>query len=166
AYDSFNPDALLRLARVENGRVTFPGGASYGVLVFPGKHQMQPNSRIMSVEVAEKILQLTKEGATVILSERPSNTPGLAQANENDQKLKAIAEELWGGTFEKVQDGEDSFQMKNLGKGKVVLGPFDASSFAKLGIARDVEIFDLSFKAASGFVWTHRKNKDSDIYFI
>jgi hypothetical protein len=166
AYDSFNPDALLRLARVENGRVTFPGGASYGVLVFPGKHQMQPNNRIMSAEVAGKILQLTKDGATVILSERPLSTPGLAQANVKDQRLKEIAEELWGGTFRNVQDGDESFQMKNLGKGRVVLGPFQGSSFAKLGIARDVEIFDSSANAATGFVWTHRKEKDSDIYFV
>ena len=35
AYDSFNKDALLRLAKAENGRMTLPGGASYKVLVLP-----------------------------------------------------------------------------------------------------------------------------------
>jgi len=166
AYDSFNPDALLRLARVENGRVTFPGGASYALLVFPGKHQMQPNSQIMSVEVAEKVLQLISEGATIILMDRPASTPGLAQAKLKDQRLKEITEQLWGGTFETVQDGAESFRMKNLGKGKVVLGPFLGSSFAKLGVTRDVEIFDSSSNPSSGFVWTHRKDGETDIYFV
>lgn len=166
AYDSFNPDALLRLARVENGRVVFPGGASYAVLVFPGKHQMQPNHQLMSVEVAEKILQLTREGATIILPERPLSNPGLANAHERDQRLKDIAEELWGGTFDRVQDGEESFRMKSLGKGRVILGPFEASSFAKLGVARDVEVFDASSNSAPGFVWTHRKDGATDIYFL
>ena len=35
SYDSMNKDALLRLARVENGRLVLPGGASYKVLVLP-----------------------------------------------------------------------------------------------------------------------------------
>jgi len=166
AYDSFNPDALLRLARVENGRVVFPGGASYGILVFPGKHHMQPNNRIMSVEAAEKILQLTKAGATILLAEQPVSNPGLAQAKEKDQRLMDIAEELWGGTFNTIHDGEESFQMKRLGQGRVVMGPYYASSFAKLGIGRDVEISDSFAKAASGFVWTHRKDKETDIYFV
>ena len=41
AYDSFNKDAILRLAKAENGRITLPGGASYKVLVDVYKRQVQ-----------------------------------------------------------------------------------------------------------------------------
>jgi hypothetical protein len=43
AYDSFNADVLAQ-ARVVNGRVVFPGGASYGVLVFPSGLPLQPDT--------------------------------------------------------------------------------------------------------------------------
>lgn len=45
AYDSFNKDALLRLAKAENGRMTLPGGASYKVLVLPLPRPMNPGPR-------------------------------------------------------------------------------------------------------------------------
>ena len=41
-YDCFNPDVLMQM-KVVNGRVVTPGGASYAVLVIPGKHPMNPN---------------------------------------------------------------------------------------------------------------------------
>lgn len=64
AYDSFNRDALLRLARVEKGRLTLPGGASYSVLVVPDAHPMNPENR-MSEEVRLKIEALKREGLIV-----------------------------------------------------------------------------------------------------
>ena len=48
AYDSFNPDVLMTM-KVVNGRVVTPGGASYAVLVIPGKHPMNPNGIINNV---------------------------------------------------------------------------------------------------------------------
>lgn len=64
AYDSFNRDALLRLARVEEGRLVLPGGASYGVLVLPDAHPLNPTNR-MSEEVRLKIEQFKGEGLVV-----------------------------------------------------------------------------------------------------
>lgn len=54
-YDSFNRDALLRLADVKDGRLVLPGGMSYKILVLPKPHPMSPESRYMSKEVAEKL---------------------------------------------------------------------------------------------------------------
>jgi hypothetical protein len=53
AYDSFNRDALLRLAKVKNGRIELPGGASYAMLVIPGAHPMSPDPGLMSPEVVK-----------------------------------------------------------------------------------------------------------------
>src|SRR5688572_25614637 len=64
-YDCFNPDALMTM-KVVNGRVITPGGASYAVLVIPGKHPMNPNGT-MSVVVLNKLKQLANVGAKIIV---------------------------------------------------------------------------------------------------
>ncbi len=64
-YDCFNPDVLLQM-KVVNGRVVTPGGASYAVLVIPGKHPMNPNV-VMSDKVKNKLKQLTGAGAKIII---------------------------------------------------------------------------------------------------
>ncbi|WP_240671102.1 glycosyl hydrolase [Lacibacter luteus] len=67
-YDSFNPDALMMM-QVKNGRVVLPGGASYGVLVIPGKMLMNPNPT-MSIAVQKKLQQLANAGAKIIIDEQ------------------------------------------------------------------------------------------------
>jgi hypothetical protein len=65
AYDCFNPDVLMTM-KVVNGRVVTPGGASYVVLVIPGKHAMNPNAGI-STTVLNKLKQLAALGAKIII---------------------------------------------------------------------------------------------------
>ena len=65
AYDCFNPDVLMQM-KVVNGRVVTPGGASYAILVIPGKHPMNPNGT-MSVTVLNKLKQLANAGAKIII---------------------------------------------------------------------------------------------------
>ena len=69
AYDSFNKDALLRLAKGEDGRMVVPGGGSYKVLVVPAQHPMNPDGNAYSKEVQDKIAELKKAG--VIVPELP-----------------------------------------------------------------------------------------------
>lgn len=64
AYDSFNKDVLLRLAKVEDGRMTLPGGASYKVVVLPLPRPMNPEP-VLSPEVQEKIESLKQAGIVV-----------------------------------------------------------------------------------------------------
>lgn len=65
AYDSFNKDALLRLAKAENGCITLPGGASYKVLVLPSARPMNPDPVELSAEVKQKIDELKAAGVLV-----------------------------------------------------------------------------------------------------
>lgn len=65
AYDSFNKDVLLNLAKVENGRMVLPGGASYKVVVLPLSHPMNPESEPLSEEVQAKISELRRGGVIV-----------------------------------------------------------------------------------------------------
>lgn len=64
-YDSFNKDALLRLAKAENGRMILPGGASYKVLVLPLARPMNPDPVEFSPEVKQKIDELKEAGVLV-----------------------------------------------------------------------------------------------------
>ncbi|MEP6747393.1 MAG: glycosyl hydrolase [Bacteroidota bacterium] len=145
AYDSFNPDALLRLATVKNGRIELPGGANYAVLVIPYKHAMEPNTGYMSVAVAKKIQQLIKDGATVLMSTEYNRAIGLQQ---NDEEIKSVMEQL--------------VAEKQAGKGKLINIPFMSSSFAALGLEKDVEIINQTNTIA----WTHRQSANEDIYFL
>ena len=65
AYDSFNKDALLRLAKVENGRISLPGGASYKVLVLPLSRPMNPEPIELSPETKKKIGELKAAGVLI-----------------------------------------------------------------------------------------------------
>lgn len=64
-YDSFNKDALLRLAKAENGRMILPGEASYKVLVLPLARPMNPDPVEFSPEVKQKIDELKEAGVLV-----------------------------------------------------------------------------------------------------
>ena len=121
-YDCFNPDVLKEM-KVVNGRVVTPGGASYAVLVIPGKHQMNPNGTI-NAGVLNKLKQLAGAGARIVIDKeyiRPFN-----------------------------------------GNRNVVTAPYMDSSFARLGVQKDLEVI----KGKNSIAWTHRKEGATDIYFI
>ena len=67
AYDSFNRDALLRLAKVKKGCVTLPDAGAYRLFVVPQARPLNPE-RPMSREVREK-LDALKAGGVVVLEE-------------------------------------------------------------------------------------------------
>jgi hypothetical protein len=79
-YDSFNLDALMRLAVVKNGRIELPGDASYKVLVIPGNTQMLPNGTVMSQKVIDRLNELIAQGATIIY--HPKAGPALTQTGK------------------------------------------------------------------------------------
>jgi hypothetical protein len=121
-YDCFNPDVLMQM-KVLNGRVVTPGGASYAVLVIPGKHPMNPNAD-MSAGVLNKLKQLANAGAKIIVDKEH---------------------------FKSFSDSKNVFA-----------APFMDSSFTKLGAQKDLEMI----KGRNAIAWTHRKDGNTDIYFI
>ncbi|MEH3158107.1 MAG: glycosyl hydrolase [Sphingomonas taxi] len=97
AYDSINRDALIRLARVEQGRIVLPGGASYALLVLP------PGDR-MTVPLIEALARLADAGATIV-GPRPVAAHGLEGGAGADARVKALAARLWdGGTIRPTAD--------------------------------------------------------------
>ena len=75
--------ALVTRASVQNGKLIFPDGQSYRLLVLP-------DQKTMTLEVARKVQQLVAAGATVI-GPKPESTPGLA----GEAELREIANALW-----------------------------------------------------------------------
>ncbi|MBS1520886.1 MAG: DNA-binding protein [Bacteroidetes bacterium] len=149
AYDSMNPDALLRLASVKNGRIVLPGGASYSVLVIPGAHPMSPDNSLMSPAVIKKIKQLVDDGATIILNDHPEKSPGLS----DDEEVKQIANKLFNAS-------------KLNAKGRILIGPYRGKTSDKLGIPRDVIVTDSTGNNAENIAWNHRSVAGFDSYFI
>jgi len=168
AYDSFNRDALLNLAKVENGKIVLPGGASDGLLVVPGKLKMAPDGgEMMSIEVAQKLLGLANQGATLLMMEKPQRSPGLQAGLVSDQKLEHVLDELFSGEKLNITDASGGqFLMWKKGKGRIIQGPYHAATFNELGIRKDFEALDESGKPSDFLVWNHRKDKQKDIYFI
>lgn len=150
AYDSFNPD-VLSTAIVKDKRVVFIGGASYAILVIPGRTAMDPNYQYMNFETVKQLLALVKGGATVLLNEKPLYQAGLKQVEEIE--FKKVVDELW--TAGKV------------GEGRVIIGPYQDETFNALGLERDLLITESGEAAyAKSVAYTHRKTINKDIYFI
>ena len=150
-YTSFNTDVLLHDAKVVNGKVVFRGGIEYSALLFLGSRKLSPNN-IVSLEVAQKMLALVKEGATIFVAEKPTKMTGFLSSSEKEQWQNVI-DELWNG---------NGTQQWPLGKGIVVKLPYVEQTFEKLGFVPDV----LVNEKPQSMAWTHRTNADSDIYFL
>jgi hypothetical protein len=167
-YDSFNSDALLNLASVENGRIVLPGGARYSLLVIPGTMKISPNGgEIMSIEVARKLLDLTRQGATLIFTGRPQHTPGLQTGPAADIELKRVIDDLFSGERTTVLDSSGGhFVFWKKGNGRVILGPYYGATFNELGIYKDFQAYDESGMQVGSVAWNHRSEAQKDIYFI
>ncbi|SFC14646.1 Glycosyl hydrolases family 2, sugar binding domain [Parapedobacter composti] len=166
AYDCFNPDALLRLATVIDGKVRFGGGNAYSVLVLPGKHPMQPHPELMTPETATTLLELVEAGAVVILGERPQQSPGLADKAKADSVVRSVASRLFDGPFTPEQSENGTVWVKRIGEGKVIKGPYTASTLEPLGILPDVQITEPGGSPAVDVAWHHRRDGETDIYFV
>ncbi len=165
-YDSFNYDALINLASVKDGKIALPGGACYDILVIPAKRPMNPNYA-MSVEVATKLKELIKAGATIILCDLPESTPDMASLDKGNETLQQIFSDLTSGKQESITDDEgNQMTVFNYGKGKLITQAYTLSSFQPLGIEKDFMINESNHTPVTGVAWNHRKGNDYDIYFI
>jgi hypothetical protein len=154
AYDSINRDALLRLARVENGELVLQSGVRYGVLVLPNELAMTP-------QLAERLHQLVDAGATVV-GPPPERSPSLEQRETADQQVRAIRAELWGDL-----DGTEHRE-RLVGRGRVVWGKSVPDVLGEIGLPPDLEIRSEAGEALANddVQWTHRRGDGWDSYFL
>ena len=131
-FDGCPPELVLNGMTVKDGRVTLPSGMSYALLALPESETMTP-------VLLAKIKELVDAGATVI-GPRPAKSPSLADLPAGDEKVTALAEELWG-------------------KGKIVSGKNAEEVLAGKGLAPD-------FAADRTLRHIHRRDGATDIYFV
>jgi hypothetical protein len=147
AFDSFNPDVLLRLARVRDGRVVLPGGASYALLVWPGASGMTPDPGAVSAAVAQRLLQLVRDGATLVIDPVAGyHSTGMLNSARDNQIVRDVFRQLKAGG--------------RVGMGRVFVGPFSDSTLDGIGVQRDF------ISGTTGVAYTHRTEPGLDIYFI
>jgi hypothetical protein len=106
-FDGCAPDALLSRADVKDGRIVFPDGMSYRLLVLPEVETMTP-------ALLGKINVLVRAGATV-LGPRPLKSPSLSDYPKSDQKIVPLADGLWGRGTTRAQAVD-----RKVGRGRVV----------------------------------------------
>ena len=110
AYDLVNTEALLERLSVKDGSLVLPDGMRYRLMV------VDPEEESLPPEALRKIIQLVREGATVVLGpRRPHRAPGLTNFPTCDQEVCRLAADLW------APPDFLSFH-RQLGKGKVIGG--------------------------------------------
>ncbi len=108
SFDGCSPNMLMARAEVKEGRIAFPGGTSYRLLVLPRFETMTPR-------LLEKIIALVEAGATVY-GAPPVASPSLSGYPDCDRAVRALAERLWG----KVKS-----PARQVGKGRILLDRFE-----------------------------------------
>lgn len=165
AGDSFLPDRrgtilmaahLLYEAEVKNGRIFFPSGATYRLLVLPASHTMTP-------KLLNKVVSLIKAGAMVI-DVPPKRSPSLTNYPENDQKIEEMVNEIWGSNeVPSVQEG------KIIWEGGIDFAANDTILYPKYAItAKILEQMGVqeNFKSTGEVRYTHRTAPDWDIFLF
>jgi hypothetical protein len=108
-FDGCPPDFLSQYASVENGRIVFPSGASYRLLVLPARKTMTP-------KLLGKIKELVAAGA-VVTGDPPERSPSLSGYPMCDVEVQRLSGELWG-----TDPRSEEVMERQYGKGRVVWG--------------------------------------------
>ena len=103
-FDGCSPNILIDRAQVRDGRIVFPGGTSYQVMVLPRFETMTP-------ELLEKIIELIEDGA-VVYGAPPLASPSLSNYPQCDVRVRKLAQKLWG----KIPSAQ-----RQIGKGRIIL---------------------------------------------
>jgi hypothetical protein len=149
-YDYINTDVLLNRLSFQNGELSLPEGQKYRLLVLP-------DSRSVNPVVLEKIAELVKQGA-IVVGPKPENSHGLLEWEENDAKVRELADFLWDDV-----DGI-SIQKRDVEKGRVYCGLPLRDVLLQNGIAPD---FDFSGNVPAETIdFIHRTTDNAEIYFI
>jgi hypothetical protein len=149
-YDVVNSDVILNRMSVKEGRIIFPDGMSYRVLVLPDQRDMQ-------LEVLIKLEKMVSQGATII-GPKPLDVPGMRDHESRTRKLRALADKMWGAC-----DGT-MVKQNSYGKGQIIWGLTPKQWLTQEYIGPDFSCQTEKHEANLDYI--HRQTKDTDIYFV
>ena len=169
SFDGCSPRFLIDSSYVRKGKIEFPGGGSYNILVMPQIETMTP-------ELIGKIKSLIENGATVI-GNPPKRSPSLTSYPECDNSVKRIADELWG-----IEPMPEKIKKRSFGKGEIWWGrqilkenntgfrPADSLNlYPDYNIAASLlkdKGIEEDFSSAGRIRYIHKSLTDRDIYFV
>ena len=160
SFDGCSPSQLMT-ATVENGKVRFPSGASYQILVLPATETMTP-------ALLAKIESLVKDGATII-GNPPRKSPGLVNYPECDKQVAEMAKTMWGNDVNPAQITKIKY-----GNGVIYHGgSLSGIAFPELypnyettaEILREKGIPE-DFSGSESVRYIHQVNETGDVYFV
>jgi hypothetical protein len=159
-FDGCAPSQLY-LAHTNDGKIVFPGGGQYRILVLPIVKTMTP-------ELLNKIESLINDGA-VVIGIPPVKSPSLTNFPKNDIEVSELAQKIWSNA--QINDG---LRTVNYGMGKVIYGNELEEKIDNLyphydllsGVLKEMNIEE-DFKEDSETIrYTHRTSIHWDIYFV
>ncbi len=137
-YDmDYVSDDFIRTATCRGGKIVTAGGTAYKALVIPGV-------RLMPEDVLQKLLDLAKEGATVVFLDRyPEDVPGLKKVERRRKVFRNILSKI-----------------KKLEGRQVLWGTDYVKTLSRTSAVSE------AMKAAYGLSCIRRANADGHHYFI
>ena len=145
-FDAVSPRILKMRAKVENGKIAFPGGTSYSLLVLPDVETMTP-------ETLGVISELVNAGATV-MGNPPCKSPSLVGYPDCDKSVQQRAEKLWatGRILRYVP-------LASRAEGLFPNYSVTAKALSGMGILED-------FQSDGPIRYGHRRTEHEEIYFV
>lgn len=147
-YDvDYISDGFIKSAACVDGKIKTKSGQSYKALIVPGVKRMP-------VHVLAKLVEMAKDGATIIFMDfYPSDVPGFASLNNHRQAFNDIRSGLPITGFNKTV-------VSNFGKGRIITGSDYAANLKATGVLP--ELMKPEFNLQS----IRRKNDTGHHYFI
>lgn len=148
-YDvDYISDNYLLSTKTSGNKLVTVGGASYKAIIVPG-------ADIMPLATLKHLLQLAKEGATVVfLGNYPKDVPGLQDLEQRKNELKQ---------YSKTVFSQNNFAQTNIqpyGKGRVITGSDYPSTLKACNIQHE------EMKTSYGLHYIRRANADGYHYFV
>lgn len=150
-FDVIDAQALRTRATSRDGGIRLPDGMSYRYLVLP-----EEATDKMTPAVLEKIGQLVEGGITLVGS-RPQAALGLADYPRLDERIKTLADAIWGAD-------ESTAGTRSVGKGRVIWGSSLEEVIKADNLPPDVELRGVPNHIQ--FDWIHRRSENADLYFL
>jgi len=175
-YDYISDRAVLDEVSVQDGRLKTKSGMSYRLLQLP-------NARELTPELLRKLHALVQSGASVI-GPRPLRSPSLQDYPRCDEEITRLARELWAEC-----DGQQ-VKAHAFGRGRVFWGQPIGDVLRSLGGGPDFEfavdppVTEEALRTVTerarpsgagewsgrmptaGLNWIHRRDGDTDIFFV
>ncbi|MEO7309704.1 MAG: glycosyl hydrolase [Chitinophagaceae bacterium] len=146
AFDYISDRQIQKLQSANGGILT--GGVSYQTLVLP-------DSKFMMPATFEKLINLAKNGATIIAhNSLPSHVPGFGHLEENRAMLKSLLDQVQFGVV-----GKEGVRIAPVGKGRILIG-------SNLNILLAVAKVRKEEMVTQGMQFARRKLAAGTLYFI